>query len=58
MVLGELMLRRVLGSRILEFTHVGGLVPSLASGPNQVFHLGNLRPMAYDELTHGAATSI
>jgi hypothetical protein len=42
---------------IPEFTYIGGLVPSLITGRGQVFHPGNQRPMAHDELTHGMALS-
>jgi hypothetical protein len=36
---------------VSEFTHIGGLVPTLAFGHGLAFHLRNLRPAAYNELT-------
>jgi hypothetical protein len=49
-------LRTALNSSILEFTYIGGPVPSLIIGHGQVFRLGNQRPMAHGELTDGMAT--
>jgi len=48
-------LRTTLDSCILQFTYIGGPVPSLITGHGQVSHSGNQRPMAHGELTHGMA---
>ena len=46
-------LRTPHGGYTLEFTCVGGLVPSLSTGHGQDFHPGSLRPMAHGELARG-----
>ena len=43
------------GGCVLEFTNIGGLIPSPITGQGQDFHLGSQRPMAHGELTRGMA---
>ena len=47
--------RTALEGCILEFTDVGGLIPSPITVQGQDFHLGSQRPMAHGELTRGMA---
>ena len=42
---------------IPRFTYVGGSVPSLVTGHGQVFHLGNRRSVAHDELAQRMAST-
>jgi hypothetical protein len=41
--------------RILEFTCVGGIAPSIITSHGQDFHPGSLRSMAHGELARGMA---
>jgi hypothetical protein len=43
------------GGSILEFTYIGGPVPSLVTSHGQVLHPGGQKSMAHDELTQGMA---
>jgi hypothetical protein len=52
-VYGGHTLGTALSGSILEFTYIGGPVPSLATGHGQVFHPGSQRPMAHGKLTQG-----
>jgi hypothetical protein len=44
-------LRTALGGNILEFTYIGGTVPSLITSHGQIFHLGSQSPTAHGKLT-------
>jgi hypothetical protein len=47
-----LTLTTINSGSILEFTYIGGPVPSLATAHGQVFHLGSQRPMHGSWQTH------
>jgi hypothetical protein len=42
---------------ILEFTYIGGPIPSLVTSHGQVFHPGSQRSMAHGVLTDGMAST-
>jgi hypothetical protein len=50
-------LRTAPGGNILEFTYIGGSVPSLVTSHGQIFHLGSQSPTAHGELTQGMASA-
>jgi hypothetical protein len=50
-VYGGHTLGTALSGSILEFTYIGGSVPSLATSHGQIFHLGSQMPVAQGKLT-------
>jgi hypothetical protein len=54
---GRHTLRIALSTSILEFTYIGGLVPSLVTSHGQIFHPGIWRPMAHGRLTQGMTST-
>ena len=56
-VYGEHTLKTTLNGSILEFTYIGGAVPSLITSRGQIFHPGSQRPTAHGKLTHGMASN-
>jgi hypothetical protein len=57
MVYGRHTLKTALSGNILEFTYIGGPVPSVAMSHSQIFHPGSQMPKAQGELTQGMAST-
>jgi hypothetical protein len=57
MVYGRHTLKTTLSGNILEFTYIGGPVPSVAMSHSQIFHPGSQMPKAQGELTQGMAST-